>query len=403
MTVATLPARRGDAPALAAFVIDTDTAAAVTQAVSRHWPSAAVTEGGPATAAAYLKDSRGVDLVVVDLDDSDRPVEDLRSVVESCETKARVVALGVANDLALYKGLVAAGAADYLVKPVRADELEAALLAAVPSRLPAGVEDAPPSGRVVVTIGARGGVGATTIATNAAWMLAEERGQKTVLVDLDLQFGSTALFLDLVPAGGMIETLRDPDRIDPLFLASVLSPKTENFSVLAAEESLDRPMGFDEAGVERLVFELRRMFPWVWIDVPRGQSRLAASVIAAAAQVFVVSDLSLKGMRDTIRIAAYCDGLTNQADIGVIVNRVGAVKAIPRTEFERGVPPPVVAWLAEDRKAGAAVTVGQPIARAARRGKLATGLRRIVRDLVPDPPKRLGFSFFRRARLEADP
>ena len=93
----------------------------------------------------------------------------------------------------------------------------------------------------------------------------------------------------------MIETLRDPDRIDPLFLASVLSPKTEKFSVLAAEEDLDRPMGFDEVGVERLVSELRRMFPWVWIDVPRGQCRLAASVIAAAAQVFVVSDLSLKG------------------------------------------------------------------------------------------------------------
>ena len=108
-------------------------------------------------------------------------------------------------------------------------------------------------------------------------------------------------------------------------------------------------------------------------------------------------------MRDTIRLAAYCDGLTDQADIGVIVNRVGAVKAIPRTEFERGVPSPVVAWLAEDRKAGAAATVGQPIARAAKRGRLAIGLRRIVRNLAPDPPKRIGFPFFRRARLEADP
>ena len=144
MTAANLPARRGAPPVLAAFVIDPGTVAVVSEAVGSHWPGAAVTEGGPATAAAYLKDSRGVDLVVVDLDDSDRPVEDLRAVVESCDFGARVVALGVANDLALYKDLVAAGATDYLVKPVGADELEAALLAAVPRHLPAGRRGCPP-------------------------------------------------------------------------------------------------------------------------------------------------------------------------------------------------------------------------------------------------------------------
>lgn len=383
MTLAALDTRRESGVVLAAFAADSHTATLIEQVASYHWPGATVLEGGLGAAATWLESTRAPDLLVVDLGPSEQPLEELLTLADSCEPTTQVVALGVVNDLALYKQFIAAGVADYLVKPVGAQDLETALLAAAFREAQAAEPADVPSGKIVVTVGARGGVGATTIASNAAWMLAEELGQKVVLVDLDLQFGSSALSLDLVPAGGMIETLRNPDRVDGLFLASALVPKTENFSVLAAEEDIARDAGFTEAGIERLISELRKSFGWVWIDVPRTHCRVCASVLEAASNVYIVSDLSLAGMRDTMRIANYCDGLNRDTEIGVIVNRVGSAKVIAPAQFAKGIPKPVLARLPDDPRAANAATNGKPLAQVARRGKLVSALRPIVRELVP--------------------
>lgn len=402
MTVAAIDTRRESGVVLAAFAADAVTATMIEQVASYHWPGATVVEGGLNAAATYLDNTRAPDLLVVDLGNSENPLEQLLTLADSCEASTQVVALGTVNDLGLYKQFVAAGVADYLVKPLSPEDLETALLAAAFREQQVIEAVDMPLGKIVVTIGARGGVGATTIATNGAWMLAEEQKQKVVLVDLDLQFGSTALSLDLVPAGGMIETLRNPDRVDGLFLASALVPKTPNFSVLAAEEDLARDASYSSAGIERLVEELRRSFDWVWIDIPRSLCHVNANVISDAAHIHVVSDLSLAGMRDTMRVANYCDGLNRDADIGVIVNRTGGAKGILAAQFSKGVPKPVIARLPEDAKAGNAATTGKPVAQIAGRGKFAVGLRKIVADIAPLPKKRRGLLSLRKAATEAE-
>jgi pilus assembly protein CpaE len=400
MSLAALDTRRESGVSLAAFAADAATAELISKVASFHWPGATVLEGGLNAADHYLGSTRAPDLLVVDLGGSDAPLEDLLTIANSCEPSTQVVALGVVNDLGLYKRFVAAGVADYLVKPVTAEELETALLAAA-FRETQVIEAADaPLGKLVLTIGARGGVGATTIATNGAWMLAEEFGQKVALVDLDLQFGSTALALDVVPAGGMIETLRNPDRVDSLFMASALVPKTANFSILAAEEDIARDASFGEAGVERLIVEMRRAFDWVWIDVPRTLCHVNGGIIAEASHILIVSDLSLAGMRDTMRIANYCDGINREADTGVVLNRVGAAKGVPAAQFAKGVSKPVIARLPDDPKAAQAETSGKPIAQLSHRGKLTTGLRKIVADIAPSPEKRRGLLSFRKRDAE---
>jgi len=402
MTVAAIDTRRESGVVLAAFAADSMTAKMIEQVASYHWPGATVVEGGLHAAAAYLDSTRAPDLLVVDLGNSEQPLEELLTLADSCEPSTQVVALGTVNDLGLYKQFVAAGVADYLVKPLAAEDLETALLAAAFREKQAIEAVDAPLGKIVVTIGARGGVGATTIATNGAWMLAEEQNQKVVLVDLDLQFGSTALSLDLVPAGGMIETLRNPDRVDGLFLASALVPKTANFSLLAAEEDLARDASYSSAGIERLIEELRRSFGWVWIDIPRTLCHVNANVISDASHIYVVSDLSLAGMRDTMRVSNYCDGLNRDAEIAVILNRTGGAKGIPAAQFTKGVPKPVIARLPEDPKAGNAATTGKPVAQIAGRGKFAVGLRKIVQAIAPLPKKRHGLLAFRKTDAEAE-
>ena len=307
--------------------------------------------------------------------------------------------MGVVNDLALYKQFITAGVADYLVKPLSEEDLETALLAASFSEASAGDNTAnEPTGKIVVTVGARGGVGASTVALNGAWLLAEEMGQRVALVDLDLQFGTAALSLDLVPSTGMIETLRQPDRMDSLFMSSAVLPKTEHLSVLAAEEDLARELDLHGAGVGRLVEELRRNFDWVWLDLPRTLCHLHSSVLRDAAHVHVVSDLTLAGMRDTMRIVNLFSNVGGDGKIGVIVNHARRSKGMPKGEFTRGVGCQILAQLPDEPKALQAATVGKPLAQTTARGKFITELRKVTVRIAPTvkDPKR-GFFSSRKA------
>jgi pilus assembly protein CpaE len=392
MASAAVDLRTGAAAPLAAFVADEATRMLIERIVGLHWPGAVVATGGLGAASAFLASASAPEILVVDLGDSEQPLEDLMQLAEHCSPATEVVALGTVNDLSLYKQFISAGVADYLVKPLDADELESALLAASMGDDPTDDVSSDADGRLVVVIGARGGVGASTVAINGAWIMAEELGHKTALVDLDVQFGTSALTLDLVPSGGLLETLRNPGRLDSLFMASALLPKTDNLSVLAAEEDLARDTGFRAEGVERLVEEVRRNFEWVWIDLPRPLVHLNASVIAQATQVLIVSDLTLAGMRDTMRLATLCEELVREGKVSVVVNQTGRSTGMTPGQFARGIPQGVAAMLEEDRKAGTAAVSGKPIVEQARRGKFAIALRRLVEAMAPraDTPRRGG-------------
>jgi len=375
--------RPGNGVSLAAFVNDEDTAAKLTKIADFHWPGAVINRGDCRDAGAYLATSPSPDLLVVDLDSSDNPFEDLQPLAELCDPSTQVIALGVINDLALYKQFINAGVADYLVKPISEEDLETALLAASFAEDTSAEKATEISGKLAVTIGSRGGVGASTIALNSAWLLAEEMGHRVALVDLDLQFGTLALSLDLVPSTGMIETLRQPDRMDSLFISSAVLPKTENLSVLAAEEDLTRQLDLHGSGIVRLVEELRGSFDWVWLDMPRNLCHLHTSVLRDAAHVQVVSDLTLAGMRDTMRIINLFNSLGGDGTIGVILNHARRSKGMPKGEFTKGVDCKILANLPEEPKALQAATVGKPLAQIAARGKFMAELRKVTNDIAP--------------------
>lgn len=383
MASAAVDLRPGADTPLAAFVADEATRTLVEQVVGLHWPGAVVATGGLAAAATFLASAAPPEILVIDLGDSEQPLEDLMQLADSCAPSTEVVAFGSVNDLGLYKQFISAGVADYLVKPFSGDELEEALLAASLNDDSSNDADKGTEGKLVIVIGARGGVGASTVAVNGAWLMAEEFDCKTALVDLDIQFGTTALNLDLVPSGGLLETLRNPGRLDSLFMASAMLPKTDKLSILAAEEDLTRDTAFRPEGVERLIEEVRRDFEWVWVDLPRSLGYAYSTLLPLASQVLIVSDLSLAGMRDTMRLAAICDELVQDGKVGVIVNQSARATGMNQAQFAKGIPLPIVATLEEERKGASASVAGKPIVQEARRGKFATSLRKVVEPMLP--------------------
>jgi pilus assembly protein CpaE len=179
-------------------------------------------------------------------------------------------------------------------------------------------------GRLIAVIGARGGVGATTVATNLAWTLAHDHEMRVALVDLDLFFGTCGLSLDLELGRGFREALENPARVDSLFIERAMVREGENLFVLSTEEALDGAFSFDPSALTSLIERLRRDFQCVVFDFPRFAARRQAHVLTPPSAIMIVSDASLAGMRDTMRLSALLKKTAANAEITVVLNRVGA-------------------------------------------------------------------------------
>jgi pilus assembly protein CpaE len=320
-------------------------------------------------------------LLLLDLAESAAPIAEVSAARAVGGVDLDLVVLGTVNDVGLFRDLRSAGASDYLVKPASREDLAAVLdrRAAAPGSSPDGL------GEVIVFLGSRGGVGATTAAVSCAWLIAEH--ERVALVDLDLHFGTVALKLDLDPGTGLCEALEQPSRIDSLFIERAMITVSERLRVLATEASAAQQLGIDPGAVDLLLHELRRKFPRVVIDLPRGANPLQRVVLAAASQVVVLCESSLAGLRDTIRLQSLVREQAPQARLWLI-GAGGERSPIGRSEVEKGLGKALDASLAYDPKsAGAAANAGQALPAAAPRSQVVRDLRRLVALLAGPPPR----------------
>jgi pilus assembly protein CpaE len=369
-----------------AFVADEETYAVVDQVIGELMlPHASIRQGTVTDAVKHLSEQRSPKLLVVDLSDSELPLSDINSLADVCEPGVTVLALGARNDCGLFRDLLQHGVADYLVKPITPPLLQKAILAA--SDQSGVVKNSQKLGRLVAISGTRGGVGCTTLATSIAWLIAHDRRRRVVLVDLDLQFGTVALSLDLEPSHGLREALENPSRIDGLFMDRVLVQHSERLFVLSAEESPDETLLLDYGAVELLMTELRNKFHYVIVDLPRSPNPSTQQIVQTATDLLLVTDLSLAGMRDTMRITGTLPTINASCNAMLIVNRAGEHKQgeMPRAEFEKGVGRKLDLVLPFDaRTVAAATNFGQPVA--ASKGAVANGLRAVTDRLCGAPP-----------------
>jgi pilus assembly protein CpaE len=331
-------------------------------------------------------------ILLVDLGESTAPIAEVSAARAVGGPDLKLLILGTVNDVALFRDLLSAGASDYLVKPPTRD----ALAAVLEKRLAIGTTP-DGLGQVIVFIGSRGGVGATTSAVSCAWLLAAERPERIGLLDLDLHFGTVALKLDIDPGSGLCEALEQPSRIDSLFIERAMIKVNENLRVLAAEASATQHLAVDAGAVDMLLHELRRKFARVVIDLPRGAGPMQRVVLAAATHVVVFCERSLPGLRDTIRLQTVVREQAPQARLWLVeAGATGEKALIGKSEFEKGIGKALDATLSYDAKsAGAAVNSGQPLAVAMPRSPVVRELRQLM-ALVAGPaqatPKRRVFA-----------
>jgi pilus assembly protein CpaE len=361
-----------------AFCADAATYAVVDQVVGELMlQNSSIREGGVKEAVKYLGEHKSPSLLLIDLSKSEMPLSDINRLADVCDPGVTVIALGERNDVGMFRDLLANGVADYLVKPITPGLLQKSINSAAGT---VGTLKANGRlGKLIAITGTRGGVGATMVATSMAWLIAHERRRKVALVDLDLQFGTVALSLDLEPSHGLREALENPSRIDGLFMDRVLVQHSERLFVLSAEESPDEPLVLDFHALEVLLAELRSKFHYVLVDLPRTPNGCSQQVLQGATDLVLVSDLSLAGMRDTMRVVGMLPATNAACNPLLIANRCGEHKQgeMPRAEFEKGVGRKLDLVLPFDaRTVAAATNFGQAVATT--KGAVAGGLRQLT-------------------------
>lgn len=322
--------------------------------VERGWSQDMIFKGGIVASVRSLGAMPCPELLIIDLSECTDPRADVQALADVCEEGTVVLAIGDMNDVGLYRDLLNAGVHDYLVKPLSADLMRAALIAAEDViNAPDEQDEITPVGNAknIITIGVRGGIGTSTLATNLAWLRAKA-GQSTALLDLDLYFGTSAMQFDLEPGRGLADALENPARVDGLFLERAVVKPLEKLAILCAEAPIGSMQQPTEGALEQLVEAMKDNYLNVIIDLPKQTLAENSSVLETATDIILLTDYSLTSARDCIRLKAHFKNYAPTANIHVVANKIGnSPSQVDPKDFENSIEHNISHSIAFDGKA----------------------------------------------------
>lgn len=365
-----------------AFVGDNQTHSVVGSVLKEYFAEPLVRDGGPNQAIEYLGSTVPPSLLIVDVSEAVSPQTAMLSLTAAIPEGTKVIGIGSVNDIAVYREIVDSGACDYLVKPVTEKALASALNRSEESDRHRNLSESAPEQKKarIAVLGSRGGVGASTVALNLAWILSEEHKYKTTLVDLDLEFGTVALALDLEPTRGLREALENPARVDGLFISSATAKLTEHLSIMATEENLTAEVQYNPNAVDALFEALGRINDAIVVDVPRASFAVRRRVFESATEIVLVTELNLSGLRDSLRLLRGVKEVAPDTPLRVVANRsMGPKQAMQLKDFQKALEHKIDLILPDEPKAfNAAANTGKPLAQTHARAKVCKALRKFT-------------------------
>jgi pilus assembly protein CpaE len=337
--------------------------------------------GGIAAAVEAYKSSPTPNVIVIESESrGDDVLAGLEALAEVCDAATRVIVIGRLNDVVLYRELTRRGVSDYLIAPVGAVDVLRAICGLFSS------PDAKPLGRIIAVVGAKGGVGASTIAHNLAWATASDLQLDTVVSDLDLGFGTAGLDYNQDPPQGIADAVFSPDRIDTSFIDRLLSKCTDHLSLLAAPATLDRVYDFSTEAFDTILDSLRATVPCIVLDVPHQWTGWTKRTLLNADDVLIVAGPDLanlrnaKNMLDLLRAAR-----PNDKRPFYCLNQVGVPKRpeIKPGDFAKALEDDPVAVIPfEPQMFGTAANNGQMIAELSSSHRTAETFRQLAQVLT---------------------
>jgi pilus assembly protein CpaE len=147
-------------------------------------------------------------------------------------------------------------------------------------------------------IGAKGGVGASTVAHNVAFAIARDLRLNAVVADMDLPFGTAGLDFNQDPPMGIADAVFSPERVDGAFIDRLLSKCTDHLSLLASPATLEREYDFGAEAFDPIMDGLRGSVPYIVLDLPHMWTAWSKRALLAADNVLFVAAPDLANLRN---------------------------------------------------------------------------------------------------------
>ena len=289
--------------------------------------------GGIGAAIAHYVESPTPNLIIVDCNlPGSQLVSELDKLAESCDPGTKVVVVGRHNDVLLYRELLKRGVSEYLVAPIE----PLAMMESISNLY--NNPDTDPVGHVFAFIGAKGGVGSSTICHNVAWTLSEVLKSNVAIADFDLAFGTTGLDFNQDPVQGIAEALAAPERLDDQLLDRLLTKCSEHLSIFAAPVVLDRDYDISPESCDMVIDVVRQNMPFVAVDLPHGWSPWTKRILLQADEVMITAAPDLANLRNAKNIVDLLKtARKNDSKPHLILNMTGVPKRqeITLKEFEQ--------------------------------------------------------------------
>lgn len=323
-------------PAIAAMAFcETDRTVSLMEAVASDRRMSQATletqQGGLEAAIAYLQENQTPNLLILE---SSAPnatmIAQIDELASHCDEGVQVMVIGNTNDIGLYRQLMARGVSEYLVPPVAPVQIVRSI-----SQLFAD-PDAPFVGKSIAVLGAKGGVGASTLAHNLAWALSESASVNTALIDLDLSFGTTALDFNHENQQTIADALLAPERVDDVVVSKLLSKVTDRLSLFTAPATVSQIMDIPASSYTSIIDTVRRVMPYVVLDIPHAWNEWTYATLLGSDEVILVCQPDLASLRNGKNIIDELKAQRpNDAPPKLVVNMMGVPKRpeIPAKDF----------------------------------------------------------------------
>jgi pilus assembly protein CpaE len=269
------------------------------------------------------------DAVLLDINPEDPEDWEVVSQIKNNQALAGIPILATADRItsAAIRGLLREGIDDFIPQPPAASDILEALESAQ-RKIRGSRRSAEGQGRIVTFMRAAGGMGATTLAVHGALSLLGEddakgrAGKRSVcLLDGDLQFGTAALSLDIVPNDGLLEIMRTPARLDAALLRGAMVPHASGLHVLTAPRA---PAPLDALTPElctRILEVACQEFAYVVVDTPPALTAWSESMLALTDVIYLVTQLTIPALAQTRRLLDALEDEGHYDSIRVVLNR----------------------------------------------------------------------------------
>jgi pilus assembly protein CpaE len=337
--------------------------------------------GGITAAVEAYSSSPTPNVIVIESESGgDEVLNGLDALAEVCDAGSRVVVIGRLNDVVHYRELMRRGVSDYLISPIGTIDVVRTVCGLF------SAPDAKPVGRVIAVVGAKGGVGASTIAHNIGWAIARDLSLDTVVTDLDLGFGTAGLDYNQDPPQGVADAVFSPDRVDTNFVDRLLSKCTDHLSLLAAPATLDRVYDFPVEAFDSIFDSLRATMPCIVVDMPHQWVGWTKRTLIAADEILVIAGPDLANLRNAKNLLDLLKAARpNDHRPHYCLNQVGVPKRpeITTADFAKALDDQPLAVIPfEPQVFGTAANNGQMIAEFASSHRVAETFRQLAQVLT---------------------